>query len=428
MEWVVNPRAPILTQAGAKTMNILENIRISFRALAANKLRSGLTMLGIIIGVAAVVALMSIGRGATRNITSRVEGLGSNLISITSARNVRAAGVAAQTTPLYYSDYQTIAKETANVVGIAPVYQTSAQVMYSSNQSQFSISGVTPEFASVNAYTVSQGRFISNYDNSAEARVVVLGSQAATDLFSGLNPMGRDITINGINFTIIGVLASKGSTGFFSQDDVILIPIETGYARLFGGRALANGQRTLSSISLSAANTNVVSDVISQAEYILRRDHKLTLTDTLPFSVSSQSQALSTLTSITSTLTAFLGAIAGISLFVGGIGIMNIMLVSVRERTREIGLRKAVGARRSVILMQFIVETITLSLVGGIIGILLGVAIAEIVTLTGLITTYVSIDVVLYSFFFAALVGLFFGIYPAYQAASLRPIEALRYE
>ncbi len=409
-------------------MNLFENIRISFRALAANKLRSGLTMLGIIIGVAAVVALMSIGRGATRNITSRVEGLGSNLISVSAARTVRASGIGAQTTPLYYSDYQTIAQDTSNIVGIAPVYQSTAQVMYGSNQSSFSISGVTSQFAGVNAYTIAQGRFISNYDNSAESRVVVLGATAATDLFSGLNPMGRDISINGINFTVIGVLASKGSTGFFSQDDVILIPLDTGYSRLFGGRALINGQRTLSTISLSAANSNVVNGVISQVEYILRRDHQLTLTDTLPFSVSSQSQALSTLTSITSTLTAFLGAIAGISLFVGGIGIMNIMLVSVRERTREIGLRKAVGAKRSVILMQFIVETITLSLIGGIVGILLGAGIAGVVTLTGLITTYVSLDVILYSFFFAALVGLFFGIYPAYQAASLRPIEALRYE
>ncbi len=409
-------------------MNIFENVRISLRALASNKLRSGLTMLGIIIGVAAVVALLSIGRGATRSITSRVEGLGSNLISVTSARTVRAAGVAAQTTPLLYSDYQQIANDTTNLAGISPSYQTNAQVVYGSNQSSFTVTGVLPAFASVQAYTVAQGRFITNADNSAESRVVVLGATAATDLFSGLNPMGRDITINGINFTVVGVLASKGSTGFFSQDEVILIPIDTGYARIFGGRALNNGQKILSSISLSADNSNDVNTVISQVEYILRRDHGLTLTDTLPFSVSSQSQALSTLSSITNTLTAFLGAIAGISLFVGGIGIMNIMLVSVRERTREIGLRKAVGARRSVILMQFIVETITLSLFGGIIGILLGAGIAGIVTLTGLITTYVSLDVILISFFFAALVGLFFGIYPAYQAASLRPIEALRYE
>jgi len=385
-------------------------------------------MLGIIIGVAAVVALMAIGRGATRSVTSTVEGLGSNLISVSSARNVRQTGVSALPTSLYYSDYQAIAKDTSNVVGIAPIYQTSAQVMYGANQSQFSITGVTPVFSAVNAYTVAQGRFINNGDNSAEARVVVLGSQAATDLFSGLNPMGRDITINGINFTVIGVLASKGSTGFFSQDEVILVPIETGYTRLFGGRALENGQRILSSISLSASNPNVVSSVISQVEYILRRDHGLTLHDTLPFSVSSQNQFLSTLNTISTTLTTFLAAIAGISLFVGGIGIMNIMLVSVRERTREIGLRKAVGARRSAILMQFLVETVTMSLFGGVIGILLGAAIAGIVTLTGLITTYVSLDVILYSFFFAALVGLFFGIYPAYQAASLRPIEALRYE
>jgi putative ABC transport system permease protein len=407
-------------------MNLLENIRISFRALAANKLRSGLTMLGIIIGVAAVVALMAIGRGATRSVTSRVEGLGSNLISISSARNLRQAG--AQTTPLYYSDYQAIVKGTGNVNGISPTYQTSAQVEYGNNQSQFSVTGVTPDFAEVQAYTVNQGRFITNSDNASESRVVVLGSQAATDLFSGLNPMGRDITIDGINFTVVGVLASKGATGFFSQDDLIMIPLETGYNRLFGGRALDNGKRVLSSIALSASDPNAVNTVISQVEYILRREHGLTLHDDLPFNVSSQSQALSTLTSITTTLTAFLGAIAGISLFVGGIGIMNIMLVSVRERTREIGLRKAVGARRSVILMQFLVETITLSLVGGVLGILLGAAIAGVVTLTGLITTYVSVDVILYSFFFAALVGLFFGIYPAYQAASLRPIEALRYE
>jgi putative ABC transport system permease protein len=407
-------------------MNLLENIRISFRALAANKLRSGLTMLGIIIGVAAVVALMSIGRGATRSVTSRVEGLGSNLISVTSARVVRQAGVAAQSTPLYYSDYQAIAQDVTDVNGISPTYQMGAQVAYGANQSQFTITGAEPAFASVQAYTVAQGRFITYADNSAESRV--LGSQAATDLFSGLNPMGRDITIDGINFTVVGVLASKGSTGFFSTDEVVIIPLETGYSRIFGGRALDNGKLTLSSISLSAANPNVVDSVISQVEYVLRREHRLTLTETLPFSVSSQSQALSTITSITGTLTAFLGAIAGISLFVGGIGIMNIMLVSVRERTREIGLRKAVGARRSVILMQFIVETITLSLVGGILGISLGAAIAGVVTLTGLITTYVSLDVILYSFFFAALVGLFFGIYPAYQAASLRPIEALRYE
>jgi putative ABC transport system permease protein len=407
-------------------MNILESVRISFRALLANKLRSGLTMLGIIIGVAAVVALMAIGRGATRSVTSTVEGLGSNLISVSSARNVSQTG--AQITPLYYSDYQVIAQETKNVIGISPSYQTTAQVQYGSNQSQFTITGVTPDFASVQAYTMAQGRFITNGDNAAESRVVVLGSQAATDLFSGLNPLGRDITINGINFNVVGVLASKGSTGFFSQDEIILIPLETGYSRVFGGRALENSKRILSSISLSAANPNIVDSVISQVEYILRRDHELTLRDSLPFNVTSQNQFLSTLNTITTTLTAFLAAIAGISLFVGGIGIMNIMLVSVRERTREIGLRKAVGAKRSAILMQFLVETVTMSLFGGILGILLGAGIAGIVTLTGLITTYVSLDVILYSFFFAALVGLFFGIYPAYQAASLRPIEALRYE
>jgi putative ABC transport system permease protein len=407
-------------------MNLLENIRISFRALAANKLRSGLTMLGIIIGVAAVVALMSIGRGATQSITNQVQGLGSNLVSINSARNFNQAG--GQSTPLYYSDYQVILNQVSNVNGISPLYQTSAQVQYGTKQSQISITGITPEFALVQSYTVAQGRFITARDNSAQLRNVVLGSQSAIDLFSGLNPLGRMIKINGINFTVVGVLASKGSTGFGSADDVVLIPLETGYSRLFGGRALQNGKRVLESISLSASSPDVVDNVIGQVEYILRREHGLGLRDTLPFNVSSQNQFLSTLSTISTTLTTFLAAIAGISLLVGGIGIMNIMLVSVRERTREIGLRKAVGARRSAILMQFLVETVILSLLGGLLGILLGAGIAGVVTLTGLITTYVSADVVLLSFFFAAMVGLFFGIYPAWQAASLRPIEALRYE
>jgi putative ABC transport system permease protein len=409
-------------------MNIFENFRIALRALASNKLRSGLTMLGIIIGVAAVVALMAVGNGATSGITSRVEGLGTNLISVASGRFFGPQGVGSRDQALLYSDYQAIQQAVGSQAVVAPYFQSQANVIAGDRSASYSITGVTSVFASVRAYTVARGRFISDQDNSGEARVAVIGSQTATDLFSGLNPVNRQIQIDGISFTVVGVLESKGSTGFGSQDDIVLVPLQTGYSRLFGGSAVSGGKRLLSGISISALQTDQIDNVISQVEFTLRKDHGLTLSEDLGFNVSSQSQILSTLSGITSTLTALLGAIAAISLLVGGIGIMNITLVSVRERTREIGLRKAVGARRSVILFQFLAETLTMAVVGGLVGILLGAAIAGIVSATGLIAAQVTFNNVLLAFFSAALIGLFFGIYPAYQAAGLRPIEALRYE
>jgi putative ABC transport system permease protein len=416
-------------------MNLIENFRIALRALAANKLRSGLTMLGIIIGVAAVVALMAVGAGATSGITSSIEGLGTNLISISTARSFQLSGggpggtqFGGQSQSLYYSDFEAIEKAVGSAAEVSPYYQVSANVISGSLSASYSVTGVTPGYAAVSAYTVARGRFISENENAAEARVVVLGAQSATDLFSGLNPIGRKIQIDGITFTVIGVLESKGSAGFGSADDLMLIPLQTGYTRIFGGRAVSGGQRVLSGISLSALQADQIDPIISTVEYTLRKRHGLTLTDDLGFNVSSQSQMLSALSGVSSTLTALLGAIAAISLLVGGIGIMNIMLVSVRERTREIGLRKAVGARRNVILLQFLVETLTLSVVGGLIGILLGWGIAALVSASGLLTAQVTADNVLLAFGSAALIGLFFGIYPAYQAAGLRPIEALRYE
>jgi putative ABC transport system permease protein len=412
-------------------MNIFENIRIALRALAANKLRSGLTMLGIIIGVAAVVALMAVGQGATSGITSSIQGLGTNLITVSSGRSFSfggPGGSGGQSQSLYYADYQVIEQTVGLAAVVAPYYQAQANVINGDLQSTSSITGVTSIFATVRAYTLGRGRFITDQDNASEARVAVLGSQTATDLFSGLNPIGREIQINGISFTVIGVLESKGSAGFGSADDMLLIPLQTGYSRLFGGQAVRSGKRVLSGISLSATQADQVDVLVSKVEYTLRKQHNLTLTENLGFTVSSQSQMLSTLSGVSSTLTALLGAIAAISLLVGGIGIMNIMLVSVRERTREIGLRKAVGARRNVILVQFLVETLTLSVVGGMIGVLLGWTIATIVSASGLITAKVTADNVLLAFGSAALIGLFFGIYPAYQAAGLRPIEALRYE
>jgi putative ABC transport system permease protein len=419
---------------------IWDNIRIALRALTANKLRSGLTMLGIIIGVASVVALMSIGKGATAGITSQVENLGSNLITISSGRVFRAFGggsvsiaeLSNASASLLYSDYEAIATYSkanlGKIAGISPTYQDQAAIKYGESAGQFSVTGVLAEYLTVNAYEVESGRFITANDNKSEARVVVLGSQAAVDIFSGLNPLGRTITLNGISFEVIGVLASKGSIGFGGGDDVVLVPLETGYARLFTGRSNTAGKRSLSALAVSAATPEAVDGVIGDIELILRREHKIKLTEDLGFSVSSQDAILSNLSTITDTMTLFLAAIAAISLLVGGIGIMNISLVSVKERTREIGLRKAVGAQRGTILVQFLIETLTLAILGGVIGILLGAGIASLVNLTGVITSLVTADVVLQAFLFAALVGLFFGIYPAYQASKLRPIEALRYE
>jgi len=406
-----------------------ENFKIAIRALRANKLRSMLTMLGIVIGVATVVALLSIGKGATASITSQIQSTGSNLLTISPGRlQVGGGGQSQQMSHLYYSDYQLVQRSLSqNINAIAPSYQSSYLVKYGNESFNVSVQGVTADYQKTNSSNIALGRFITEGDNKSQALVAVLGSQTAEDLFGGLSPVGKMISVNGVRFEVVGVLESKGS-GFGSSDDAIQIPLETGYGKLFGETATYNNKKIVNSISVSVSTTKAMDTVSAQIKFLLRRSHKLASSDESDFNVMNQADLLSTLSSVTQTLTAFLGAIAGISLLVGGIGIMNIMLVSVTERTKEIGLRKAVGATRNQILTQFLIETVTLSLLGGIVGILLGVGIATLVSATGLISSVITADSIALAFFFALLIGVFFGIYPAYRAANLHPMVALRYE
>ncbi|MBK8419935.1 ABC transporter permease [Candidatus Villigracilis saccharophilus] len=408
-----------------------ENFKIAIRALRANKLRSVLTMLGIVIGVATVVALLSIGKGATASITSDIQSSGTNLLTVSAGRSFGAPGGGAsqQASHLYYSDYELLQRGLVNnVTVIVPSYQSSYIIKFGDESFSVSVTGVTANYQEVRSYDVANGRFITEGDNKSEAFVAVLGSQTAEDLFGSLSPIGKTVSVNGIKFKVVGVLESKGSTGFASSDDTVFIPLQTGYIKLFGSIATFNGKKTIDNIYVSVESTEMMDTVSAQIEYMIRRSHKLAASDDLDFSVQNQTDTLETLSSITDTLTVFLGAIAGISLLVGGIGIMNIMLVSVTERTKEIGLRKAVGATKNQIRTQFLIETMTLSVLGGVIGILLGIGIASIVTLTGLITAVITADSILLAFFFSLAIGVFFGLYPAFRAANLHPMVALRYE
>jgi putative ABC transport system permease protein len=404
----------------------MENFRIALRALSSNKLRSGLTMLGIIIGVGAVVALMALGAGATASITSSVQGIGSNLLTVAPAR-IRAGNTFTRSY-LYYVDYQALLQSLGSSATLAPVYQTNATVTYGNQSSNTSVAGTSPEYAAVREYTVQVGRFLTADDNNSEARVAVLGSQTALDLFQGLSPLGRSIIINGTALKVVGVLQSKGTAGFGNQDDIVLVPIQTDYSALLGGGAMNNGKWTITNLFISAASSQLVNPVTNQATLTIRTLHQLKPEAALDVTISSQTAILSTLSTITGTLTGFLGFIAAISLFVGGIGVMNIMLVSVTERTREIGLRKAVGARRSNILSQFLIETLTLTLLGGTLGVIIGWSIADVVKQLGIMQTQVTVNSIIMAFAVTLAVGVLSGLYPAFRASRLRPIEALRYE
>ncbi|HRC75903.1 MAG TPA: ABC transporter permease, partial [Kouleothrix sp.] len=411
-----------------------ESLRIALTSLRANKLRTILTMLGIIIGVASVVALMAIGNGAQAAITSQISSIGSNILTIFPGQRGRGPGPGGANGPtqnLTLADAEALLKPGAvpSLAAVAPSFQGGAQVVAGSNNLQANVVGVTPSYATVRNLVLSRGDFITEVQMRGQRSVAVLGSNVASDLFGLASPVGRSVRIQGQTFQVIGVLEAKGGGGFGSIDDQLFVPLSVAQRKLFGARNLDTASPRISSISIQVANADQMTAASDEISAILRQRHRLKADGSEDdFSVFNQADVLSSLNQITSVLTAFLGAIAGISLLVGGIGVMNIMLVSVTERTKEIGLRKAVGARRRDILQQFLIEALTVSLLGGIVGLLLGALISFIVKLTGLITPVVTPGAMLLALGFSMAIGLFFGIYPARRAARLRPIEALRYE
>jgi putative ABC transport system permease protein len=401
-------------------------------SLYGNKLRSILTVLGIVIGVAAVIAMLSIGRGAEASITSRIEGMGTNLVYVspgsTSQGGVQSAAGSAGTLTL--DDAEALA-EVPNVVAVASVTNSLVQVVYQGQNINIILMGVTPGYETVSSLTLADGEFITESDQDARSLVVLLGSSVAENLFGGTGGVvGQKVRLNGQPYKVIGVLASKGGTGFMNQDDQVFIPLSTALNRLVGGSRF-RGSSVISQITVKAASADAVDQVVEDVTLTMRARHE-TIEGADDFSITSQEATLEAATEVSDTLTIFLGGIAGISLMVGGIGIMNIMLTTVTERTHEIGLRKALGARRSDILLQFLVESTVLSLAGGLIGVALGWGIARLMGQIQIsdssITPVVGLDSILLAALFSMAVGLFFGIYPATRAARLQPVEALRYE
>jgi putative ABC transport system permease protein len=421
---------PPLEQTGQGSVALLEVARIAFASLLSNKVRSLLTMLGVIIGVASVVALLALGSGASAAITGEIQSIGTNILTIRpGAPDGGGPGRANTAQTLTLADSDAIAALKLPIIGPAPQFGGSAQIVAPSADTNVTITGVTASYQAINSLTLASGAFIDASQVRGAIPVVVLGNTLAKELFGSGQAVGQTVRIKDQALRVIGVLNLKGSSGFGSVDDQALIPITVSQQRLFGGRTPDGNGWQVSSIQISVTNSQDIDAVQARIQALLRDRHDLKADGTSDdFEVMNQASILDTLSTITTVLTAFLAAVAGISLLVGGIGIMNIMLVSVTERTREIGLRKAVGARPRDILFQFVVEALAISLVGGLIGLALGWAIALIVTLTGLLTATVSLGAVLLAVGFSLAVGLFFGIWPAQRAARLNPIDALRYE
>ncbi|SFA94051.1 ABC transporter permease [Selenomonas ruminantium] len=401
-----------------------ESFQMALTSLYANKMRSLLTMLGIIIGVGAVIALVSVGMGVRSNVTNSIASLGSNMLIISPGSSNRGGvrGAAGSMRTLKYDDAKAIKEKVKNIDYVSPTVSSSYQVVYGNNNWNTSVQGVTSEFMSIRSLTIGYGSFITNDDMNKRNRVAVIGTTVASNLFAKENPVGKNIRINNQPYKVIGLLESKGQSSVGQdQDDVIYIPLTTAQERMLG-------ITYVQSINVQVSSQDKMEQVQAEIENLLRSRHHIVAGKEDDFHVRNLTSLMETVNQSTSMLTLLLGAIAGISLIVGGIGIMNIMMVSVTERTREIGIRKALGATFMNIMTQFLIESMVIGIIGGIIGIFFGCAASKIIAKVGDFTTVITIAPIIISFIFSVGIGLFFGIYPARKAAKLDPIEALRYE
>jgi len=404
------------------TKDILEE---TYSSLSSNKVRSGLTMLGIVIGISSVIAMTAIGNGAQASIQSNIQSIGANLINV-SPGTARGPGTQVSSgrgsaKSLTMDDANAIAKEVSMISAVAPEVSSRYQVTGKGTNTNTTVSGVTPSYPDVRNVEIDQGSFINDQNVGSGAKVAVIGPTVKTDLFGEEEALGQFIRIKQIQFKIVGITKSKGGAGFNNPDNVIFVPITTAQ-RYF------SGDEYVSSISISAESAEVTKEVQDAVTVLLLDRHNISDPALADFSTINQADIIATVSSVTSTFTILLSAIAGISLLVGGIGIMNMMLTTVTERTREIGLRKAIGAKRRDISRQFLVEAVALTLVGGSVGVILGWLISFAVTKLGILATEVSIGSVLLAFGVSTTIGIVFGYYPARKAAKLNPIDALRYE
>ena len=401
-----------------------QTLFIALRALRRNKLRSGLTALGIIIGVAAVVAMVAVGNGAQASITKQVAALGENLLTVF-AGSKRSGGVSSglgSASTITLADVESILREVPDVIAVSPEISSSAQAIANGRNWSTSIVGESPEYLRIRDWKLAAGSMFTERDVRSAAKVAVIGSKTALELFGPLNPVGQSVRVKNIPFVITGLLETKGAgMAGQNQDDRLIIPYTTAMKRI-------TGDRYLRSVNLQIRQADRMEIAQAQVTSLLRQRHRLVAGQSDDFNIFNQKDIADTVSAVTGTVKLLLGAISSLSLVVGGIGIMNIMLVSVTERTREIGIRMAVGAQPSAIQLQFLIEAVTLSLLGGLIGVALGVGISVFVGKAGTFQPVVSAESILLAFGVSFVIGVFFGFYPARKAAALDPIDALRYE